>query len=155
MRRGDESELQRWLEAGLAWADEADSEAMRHFRRDLEITTKPDRTLVTQTDQAIERRLRERIQDAFPGHGLVGEEYGEESPDASVRWYIDPIDGTHNFVRGVPLFGTLLAVERDGVRQVGIMSAPAMRERWYARRGGGGGGAKAPDAGAGPGRGNA
>ena len=107
------------------------------FRRDLEISAKPDRSLVTQADQAIERRLRERILDEFPGHGLVGEEYGTEAGDASVRWYIDPIDGTHNFVRGVPLFGTLLAVERDGIRQVGVMSAPAIRERWFARRGGG------------------
>lgn len=137
MRRGDEAELQGWLDLALAWTDEADAEAMRHFRRDLEISTKPDRSLVTQADQAIERRLRERILDVFPGHGLVGEEYGTEAGDASVRWYIDPIDGTHNFVRGVPLFGTLLAVERDGIRQVGVMSAPAIRERWFARRGGG------------------
>ena len=137
LRRGEESELQGWLDAALGWTDEADAEAMRHFRRDLQISTKPDRSLVTQADQGIERRLRERILDAFPGHGLVGEEYGTESGEASVRWYIDPIDGTHNFVRGVPLFGTLLAVERDGVRQVGIMSAPALRERWFARRGGG------------------
>ena len=137
MRRGEASELQRWLELALEWSDEADAEAMRHFRRDLQITAKPDRSLVTQADQAIERRLRERILDAFPGHGLVGEEYGTEAADASVRWYIDPIDGTHNFIRGVPLFGTLLAVERDGARQVGVMSAPAIRERWFARRGGG------------------
>ena len=137
MRLGDESELQRWLELGLGWCDEADAEAMLHFRRDLEISTKPDRSLVTQADKAIEQRLRERILAAYPDHGLVGEEFGTESAGASVRWYIDPIDGTHNFVRGVPLFGTLLAVERDGVRQVGIMSAPAMRERWFARRGGG------------------
>ena len=137
LRRGEESELQGWLELGLHWAEEADAEAMRHFRRDLEITAKPDRSLVTQADKAIERRIRERILDAFPGHGLVGEEYGTEAAEASVRWYIDPIDGTHNFVRGVPLFGTLLAVERDGIRQVGIMSAPAIRERWFARRGGG------------------
>jgi histidinol-phosphatase len=137
LRRGEERELQGWLETALTWTDEADAEAMRHFRRDLQISTKPDRSLVTQADKAIEQRLRERILDAFPGHGLVGEEYGTESADASVRWYIDPIDGTHNFVRGVPLFGTLLAVERDGVRQVGIISAPALRERWYARRGGG------------------
>jgi histidinol-phosphatase len=137
MRRGEERELQEWLERALAWTDEADAEAMRYFRRDLEITAKPDRSLVTQADKGIEQRLRERILDAYPSHGLVGEEYGTEAADASVRWYIDPIDGTHNFVRGVPLFGTLLAVERDGIRQVGIMSAPAMRERWYARRGGG------------------
>jgi histidinol-phosphatase len=136
-QRGEVSELQRWLDLALQWTDEADAEAMRHFRRDLQISAKPDRSLVTQADQAIERRLRERILDTFPDHGLVGEEYGTESGEASVRWYIDPIDGTHNFVRGVPLFGTLLAVERDGVRQVGVMSAPAIRERWFARRGGG------------------
>ena len=137
MRRGDEAELRGWLEHALAWADDADAEALRHFRRDLQITAKPDRSLVTQADTAIEELLRERIHAAYPGHGLVGEEYGTEGGDASVRWYIDPIDGTHNFVRGVPLFGTLLAVERDGVRQVGVMSAPAISERWYARRGGG------------------
>ena len=74
---------------------------------------------MTQADTAIERMIRERILDAFPDHGLVGEEYGTEAGDASVRWYIDPIDGTHNFIRGVPLFGTLLAVERDGELQVG------------------------------------
>jgi histidinol-phosphatase len=72
-----------------------------------------------------------------PDHGLVGEEYGIEAGEASTRWYIDPIDGTHNFVRGVPLFGTLLAVERDGRIDAAIISAPALRERWYAWRGGG------------------
>ena len=99
--------------------------------------TKPDRTFVTAADQAIERGIRERIAAAFPDHGLVGEEYGSEGAGARLRWYIDPIDGTHNFIRGVPLFGTLLAVEADGELQVGVVSAPALRERWYARRGGG------------------
>jgi histidinol-phosphatase len=137
-RRGEAAELQRWLDLALGWCDEADAEAMRWFRRDVETTAKPDRTLVTAADKAIEQRLRERIRDAYPDHGLVGEEYGTDAGEASVRWYIDPIDGTHNFVRGVPLFGTLLAVERDGIRQVGVMSAPALRERWFASRGGGG-----------------
>ena len=77
------------------------------------------------------------ITATYPDHGLVGEEYGTEAGSGSVRWYIDPIDGTHNFMRGVPLFGTLLAVEEDGEIVVGVMSAPAMGERWYARRGGG------------------
>ena len=110
---------------------------MQHFRRDLVIETKPDRTFVTQADTAIERLIRERLADAFPDHGLVGEEYGVEAGDASVRWYIDPIDATHNFMRGVPLFGTLLAAERDGELQVGVVSAPALGERWWAHRGGG------------------
>lgn len=126
-----------WVDLGLSIADEADAIAMRHFRRDLEISTKPDRTLVTQADTAIERMIRERIGLAHPDHGLVGEEYGVEGPDARIRWYIDPIDGTHNFVRGVPLFGMLLGVEEDGELMAGVISAPALGERWYAWRGGG------------------
>lgn len=137
LRRGTDQELRRWLEVAIAACDEADVIARAHFRRDLEITTKPDRSFVTQADTAVERMIRERLADAFPDHGLVGEEYGTEAGDASVRWYIDPIDGTHNYIRGIPLFGTLLAVERDGELQAGVLSAPALDERWWAHRGGG------------------
>jgi histidinol-phosphatase len=137
LRRGDERELETWLAFALALADIADGMAMGAFRRDLEITAKPDRTFVTQADRAIEETLRGRIADAYPDHGVVGEEFGTRQPDASVRWYLDPIDGTHNFMRGVPVFGTLLGIERDGELQVGVVSAPALGSRWYARRGGG------------------
>ena len=137
LRRGGERELETWLAFALALADIADGMAMGAFRRDLEITTKPDRTFVTQADRAIEETLRARIADAYPDHGVVGEEFGTRQPDASVRWYLDPIDGTHNFMRGVPVFGTLLGIERDGELQVGVVSAPALGSRWYARRGGG------------------
>jgi len=132
-----EAELDTWLAFALACCDAADEIALGHFRRDLVIETKPDRTFVTQADQAIERAIRDRIAAAYPDHGLVGEEYGTEAGQGTVRWYIDPIDGTHNFMRGVPLFGTLLAVERDGELVAGVMSAPALGSRWYARRGGG------------------
>jgi histidinol-phosphatase len=137
LRLGAEAELRSWLEVAQEACDAADDIARRYFRRDLTIETKPDRTFVTQADTSIERLIRERLADAFPDHGLVGEEYGVESGDASVRWYIDPIDGTHNFIRGVPLFGTLLGVERDGELQASVMSAPALDERWWAHRGGG------------------
>jgi histidinol-phosphatase len=137
LRRGDEAELEGWLALAHAACDEADTMARAAFRRDLRITTKPDRTFVTETDTAIERAIRTRIANAHPDHGLVGEEYGTEAGDAATRWYIDPIDGTHNFIRGVPLFGTLLAVERDGELQAAVLSAPALHERWWARRGGG------------------
>ena len=137
LRRAPEADLERWLAVAHEACDEADRIARSAFRRDLEITTKPDRTFVTQADRAIERMIRERILAAFPGHGLVGEEYGTEAGDDATRWYIDPIDGTHNFIRGVPLFGTLLAVEHDGELQAAVLSAPALRERWWARRGGG------------------
>jgi len=129
-RRGTDAELRGWLDVALAACDAADVVARQHFRRDLQIETKPDRTFVTQADRAIERLIRERLLDAYPDHGLVGEEYGTEAGDASVRWYIDPIDGTHNYIRGVPLFGTLLAVERDGEIQAAVLSAPALDERW-------------------------
>ena len=137
LRRGDEAELEAWLALAHAACDEADDLARAAFRRDLRITTKPDKTFVTETDTAIERAIRTRIGAAYPDHGLVGEEYGTEAGDATTRWYIDPIDGTHNFIRGVPLFGTLLAVERDGELQAAVLSAPALHERWWARRGGG------------------
>ena len=132
-----EAELEAWLALAQEACDEADGIARSVFRRDLDITTKPDRTFVTQADTAIERAIRTRILAAYPDHGLVGEEYGTEAGEARTRWYIDPIDGTHNFIRGVPLFGTLLAVERDGELQAAVISAPALRERWWARRGGG------------------
>jgi histidinol-phosphatase len=137
LARAPEADLERWLAVAHQACDEADETARRHFRRDLAISTKPDRTFVTEADTAIERAIRDLLRRAFPDHGLVGEEYGTEAGDAATRWYIDPIDGTHNFMRGVPLFGTLLAVERDGELQAAVLSAPALRERWWARRGGG------------------
>ena len=137
LARASEAELEAWLRLAHEACDEADAIAGSAFRRDLEISTKPDRTLVTQADTAIERAIRARIAAAYPDHGLVGEEYGTEAGDAATRWYIDPIDGTHNFIRGVPLFGTLLGVERDGELQAAVISAPALHGRWWARRGGG------------------
>jgi histidinol-phosphatase len=129
--------LDAWLAFALGCCDIADALALQHFRRDLVIETKPDRSFVTEADQTIERTIRGLIAGAYPDHGLVGEEYGTAEGTGTIRWYIDPIDGTHNFMRGVPLFGTLLAVEEDGEIVVGVMSAPAIGERWYARRGGG------------------
>jgi histidinol-phosphatase len=136
-RRGSAAELERWLSFAHACADEADRMAMAAFRRDLHITTKPDRTLVTDADRAIEVRLREHIADELPEHGVVGEEFGVSRPDASVVWYLDPIDGTHNFVRGIPVWAALIAVERDGELQAGVISAPALGCRWWASRGAG------------------
>ncbi len=129
--------LQEWLAFALEACDAADALALAHFRRDVATTRKPDRTFVTEADRAIERDIRGRIRARYPGHGLVGEEYGVATGAATTRWYIDPIDATHNYIRGIPVFATLLAVEHDGELQLGVISAPAMRERWYAWRGGG------------------
>jgi histidinol-phosphatase len=135
--RVPETTRRDWLAFAQEACDVADVMAMEHFRRDLDLERKPDRSFVTIADQGIEREIRGRIEARYPGHGLVGEEYGTVAGDVSTRWYIDPIDGTHNYIRGVPLFGTLLAVEHEGEIQAGVISAPAMRQRWFAWRGGG------------------
>ncbi len=136
LRLGSEGELEGWLATALELADAADAMALRVHPDDLDIRSKADGSFVTHVDQAIERLVRERIADSHPDHAVVGEEFEATGGGAAVRWYVDPIDGTHNFMRGIPLFGTLLAVERDGELQVGVVSAPALGRRWWARRGG-------------------
>lgn len=141
LRKGSDSELRGWVDAALGWCDAADELALHYFRQSPVTSRKPDRTFVTEADTAVERLLRERITDAFPDHGIVGEEFGTDAGSASVKWIVDPIDGTHNYMRGVPVFATLLGVERDGELQAGIVSAPALGGRWFAWRGGGAWGA--------------
>jgi len=89
---------------------------------------------VSEADRAIERALRERLAVVRPGHAIVGEEEGVQG-DSDWRWIIDPIDGTKNFVRGIPIWGTLIGLERDGRTIVGVASAPALHRRWWAARG--------------------
>jgi histidinol-phosphatase len=132
-----EGQRRGWVDAALRWCDATDVIAMRHFRRDLQLEQKPDRTYVTAADRSIERLLRDRIAEAFPGDGVVGEEYGVDEGTTGVRWYLDPIDATHNYLRGVPLFATLIAARRDGELEAAVLSAPALHQRWYAWRGGG------------------
>ena len=118
-------------------ADQADRIAMRYFRRDLRIDRKPDRTFVTQADTEIEKMLRDAIQRRYPEHGVLAEEFGDRTSNQDTRWIIDPIDATHSYMRGVTAFATLLALEHGGALELGIVSAPAMHERWHATRGGG------------------
>ena len=117
--------------------DEADRIALQHFRREVRVEKKPDLTLVTQADRMIEDHLRKRITGAYPRHGLMGEEFGHSPGDGETCWLIDPIDATANYVRGIPIFATLLALERAGDVVLGVVSAPGMGERWHATRGGG------------------
>jgi histidinol-phosphatase len=131
------SERDELLAFAMELADQADRIAIRDFRRELRIARKPDRTFVTQADTAIEKALRERIERRYPNHGVLAEEFGDRTAKRETRWIIDPIDATHNYMRGVPVFATLIALERAGVMELGIISAPAMHERWHAVRGGG------------------
>ena len=109
---------------------------MPRFRaHDLVVETKPDLTPVSEADRATEQVLRARIEAERPGDGIVGEEYGETKGSGGRRWILDPIDGTKSFVRGIPAWGTLIALEQDGEIVVGVVSAPALRRRWWASRG--------------------
>jgi histidinol-phosphatase len=129
--------MQPDLAFALELADLADAISLERFQADdLVVETKPDLSPVTEADRAVEQALRKRIAEVRPGHGVVGEELGaEERGDA--RWILDPIDGTKNYVRGIPVFGTLIALQREGVVVLGVVSAPALRRRWWAARGAG------------------
>ena len=120
----------------LDLADEADRIAMSYYRGDIGTQQKPDGTLVTLADRAVEQFLRDAIGRAFPTHGILGEEQGYTAGQpGEARWILDPIDGTHGFTRGIPIWATLIACERDGNIEVGVASAPAMGSRWWAGRG--------------------
>lgn len=126
------------LHLALALADVADEKSMARFRAgDLVVDTKPDLTPVTEADRAVERALRDRLAAERPDDGIVGEEYGSSNPDARRRWVLDPIDGTKNYVRGVPVWATLIALMDGDDVIVGVVSAPAMARRWWAQRGDG------------------
>ena len=123
------------LALALALAGEADLISLDRFTAlDLVVTTKPDRTPVTDADQAVERSIRNGILAARPDDSILGEEYGTEGT-GSRQWIIDPIDGTTNFLRGVPIWGTLIALAIDGVPVVGVVSSPALGKRWWAATG--------------------
>ncbi|MGD2121414.1 MAG: inositol monophosphatase family protein, partial [Gemmatimonadota bacterium] len=127
--------LERILEFAIGWAREAGAITLQHFGAVLSSQTKGDGTPVTIADRAAETLLRNKIGAEYPDHGILGEEYGETNPGASIRWILDPIDGTRSFVRGVPIYGVLIGVEVDGVPAVGVAHFPALGETVGAARG--------------------
>jgi histidinol-phosphatase len=125
------------LTLALELADLADAITLPRFRAtDLAVETKPDLTPVSEADRAVERAIRERLAEERPGEPVLGEEEGDGGAGA-VRWVVDPIDATKNYVRGIPVYATLIALERDGESAVGVVSAPALGRRWWAARGAG------------------
>jgi histidinol-phosphatase len=122
------------LVLALELADAADALSLPRFRaHDLAVETKPDLTPVTEADRAVEVELRRLLADRRPDHGVLGEELGGEA-DGRPRWIVDPIDGTKNYSRGIPVWATLISLERDGVLELGVVSAPALGRRWWAAR---------------------
>jgi histidinol-phosphatase len=125
------------LSLALELADAADAISMARFEAlDLVVTTKPDRTPVTDADQAVERAIRTLIAERRPTDGILGEEFGTAGPTTR-QWIIDPIDGTAGFLRGISIWGTLIALAVDGVPVLGVVSSPALGKRWWAATGGG------------------
>src|SRR5262245_48629323 len=123
-----------FLDLALEVADIADAITMARFRaHDLEVSTKPDLTPASEADHAVERAILERLA-ALPDHAVVGEEFGEREGTSPYRWIVDPIDGTKNYVRGVPIWAALLGLEHDGELVLGVVSAPALHTRWWAAR---------------------
>jgi histidinol-phosphatase len=126
------------LALAMTLADRADTLTRERFGAlDLRVETKPDLTPVTDADRAVEAELREALGRERPGDSVVGEEFGGTTTFTGRQWIIDPIDGTKNFVRGVPVWASLIALLDDGVPVVGVVSAPALQRRWWAAAGGG------------------
>lgn len=128
----------RWLELLDDIAGRADAIALRWFgEARLRVDDKSDGSPVSEADRAIEAMARDVVASRHPGLGVLGEEEGDTPSATGARLIIDPIDGTRNFVRGIPVFASLLAIEQDGVLMAGVVSAPALRARWTAAREGG------------------
>lgn len=118
-------------------ADDADSLTMSRFKaRDLKFSSKPDNTPVTEADTAVEESIRRTLARTRPRDAVHGEEFSDTG-QSTRRWIIDPIDGTKNYLRGVPVWATLIALEVDGRIQASVVSAPALNRRWWATEGGG------------------
>ena len=128
--------MSRDLDLALRLADASDAISHPRFRSGLAIETKPDLTPVTEADRAVESELRQILAEERPHDAILGEEQGAVGA-APRRWILDPIDGTRNYARGIPIWATLIALEEDGVVRVGVVSAPALGRRWWAERGAG------------------
>ena len=126
------------LALALELAEIADSITRERFlAADLKVDTKPDLTPVSEADTAVEQAIRDRLATARPEDAVHGEEYGVSSGAGQRRWIIDPIDGTKNYVRGIPVWATLIALQEGERTTVGVASAPALGRRWWASAGAG------------------
>mgnify|MGYP005813230863 CR=1 FL=1 len=123
-----------YLSFAAELADAVRPIVLSYFRTRLDVVSKPDASPVTIADRTVELRLRERIEQRFPDHGIIGEEIGVKRGNA-FTWIIDPIDGTKSFITGFPLFGTLISLTCEGQPFCGLIDVPATGERWMAKPG--------------------
>ncbi len=129
--------MTRELEAAIEAAEAAGEVLRDDFGRQLDVEYKGETELVTEADEKAEQKIREVLSKAFPGYGMLTEESGELEGEAKARWVVDPLDGTTNYVHGVPFFSTSIALEREGEVLVGVVHNPMANETYAAERGGG------------------
>lgn len=137
------SKCRQELSFALGLARDAGELLLKHFQAGVSVKEKPDKTPVTIADQECERLIREQIAKTYPGDAVLGEEEGESKADdlrsenkPNRKWIVDPLDGTYNFARGIPVFSVLLALEEEGEIVLGVVFNPARQELYYAEKGG-------------------
>ena len=135
MNAASDQRSREFLDFAIELAEASGTLIREAFRRPLSVEAKDDLSPVTQSDKAVETRLRERIASRYPEHGIVGEEYDDTQVSAEFVWVIDPIDGTKQFAAGLPTFATLIALARDGKPVLGIIDQPVTSERWIGMTG--------------------
>jgi histidinol-phosphatase len=123
-----------WIDILSECANLADDISLHYYHKEYSVNQKSDDSPVTQVDLEIEQKVRELISQKLLDFELYGEEFGQCDQDAKKKFIIDPIDGTRNFVRNIPLFASLMAIEIDGIVVAGMVSAPLMKDRWWAQR---------------------
>ena len=131
----DQHALDALIDGAQHAADVAGAVIRPFFRAGLDATHKEDRSPVTMADRAAEQAMRALLTERFPEHGVLGEEFGHDRPDAAFTWVLDPIDGTRAFITGRPLFGTLIGLLHNGVPILGIIDQPITGERWIGAAG--------------------
>ena len=117
----DTKDAESFVKLGHTLADAAAAITLSYFRSDVAVEDKDDESPVTRADSETESALREIISAKFPGHGIIGEEFGSENPDAEFVWVLDPIDGTVSFINGVPLFTTIIGLLENGTPAFGVL----------------------------------
>lgn len=122
----------QYLDFANKLADASGKILCRSFKAPVNITQKADLTPVTQADTEVEGQIRSLIEEKFPEHGIIGEEFGNIRPDSPYQWVIDPIDGTKSFIAGYPVFTTLIALLHHGKPVLGLIDQPVLSERWAA-----------------------
>jgi len=123
------------LKFANAFADISKSILKKYYFKNFKIEEKNDGTLVTEIDKKIESKFRRLLKKKFPSHGVIGEEFESYQDENEYVWIIDPLDGTHSFISGKPLFGTLISCMKNKVPIIGLIDIPIMNQRWFGAKG--------------------